>query len=119
MLATSKESSLRPYHAYAMAMVRPCHVKEDHYYAKNRFCWCLSPLHMKTGLPPIKFDVRNGDVVNLGEICNFHIHATLPLRCCQVLTSSYTFLLGSYYASITPALSPIKSYHVIAMPKKI
>ena len=78
------------------AMVRPCHVEEDHPYAQNRFCWCLSPLHIKTALPPIKFDVRNGDVVNLGEICNLHVHATLPLRRCQVLAASYIFLLGSY-----------------------
>ena len=113
------EFSWRPYHAYYTTMVCPCPVEEDHHYAHNRFCWCLSLFQTKTALRPVKFDERSGDMVNLGEICNFHVHAMLLLCRCQVLTASNTFLLGFYYVPITRAPGQIKSYHVLAMPKKI
>ena len=38
---------------------------------------------MKFALRPVKFDERSEDVVNLGEICNFHVHAKLLVaECC-------------------------------------
>ena len=42
---------------------------------------------MKSALRPVKFfqtNERSGDVVKVGEICNFHVHTTLLLRRCQV-----------------------------------
>ena len=87
----------------------------------------LSPLHtqkktIKFALRPVesfKFDERSGNVVKNCEICNFHVHTTLLLRRCHVLTASNTFILGSYYAPITRALGPTSSCDVCATSKKI
>ena len=66
-------------------------------------------------LRPLNSDERSGAVVNLGEICNFHVRAMLLLRHWQVLTVPDTFLLGSYYAPIMRAQGPI----ILATSKKI
>ena len=57
------------------AIMSPSHSYEDH---ENR-------------ITTAKFDEHSWDVVNLGEIGNFHVHATLLLRHCQVLTVPNTF----------------------------
>ena len=63
----------------------------------------------------LNFDERSWDVVNLGEICNFHVCAMLLLRHWQVLTVPNTFLLGSYNAPIMRAQGRL----ILAMSKKI
>ena len=66
----------------------------------------------------LNFDERSGDVVKVGELCNFHVHTTLLLGRCKVLTAPYTLILGTYYVPITHAPGPTSSYHVLTTSKK-
>ena len=81
----------------------------------------LRPLHtqtMKTTLCPVKFDEHSRGHGKIGEICNFHVHTALLLHHCQVLTASNTFILGSYYTTITYTSGPISSYQLLSLRQR-